>query len=395
MKVLVLNSGSSSLKSQYFVDGEAKASVLVEEISQKSSHIRIKYSETKKDYNLYLEDHNKALEVLFELLIDNKILDSISSLDAVGHRVVHGGSMFNKPTLIDNSVIEGIRSLIPLAPLHNPANLQAIEILHNKYPDMPQVAIFDTSFHQTMPKYAYTYAIPHELSDNMRIRRYGFHGTSHHYVAKEAAKYMNKELKELNLLTLHLGNGGSIAAIKNGECVDTTMGMTPLEGLIMGTRSGDIDPAIIPYIVNNSNNSLNDVDNILNKQSGLKGICGSSDMREIEENVLNGDEASILALDMYIYRIRKYIGSYCVTLGHIDAIIFTGGIGENSDYIRNKICENLTVSLGIDIDQNKNSNMQDDINTISTEDSKIKIYVISTNEELQIALETEECLKDR
>jgi len=395
MKVLVLNSGSSSLKSQYFVDGEAKASVLVEEISQKSSHIRIKYSETKKDYNLYLEDHNKALEVLFELLIDNKILDSISSLDAVGHRVVHGGSMFNKPTLIDNSVIEGIRSLIPLAPLHNPANLQAIEILHNKYPDMPQVAIFDTSFHQTMPKYAYTYAIPHELSDNMLIRRYGFHGTSHHYVAKEAAKYMNKELKELNLLTLHLGNGGSIAAIKNGECVDTTMGMTPLEGLIMGTRSGDIDPAIIPYIVNNSNNSLNDVDNILNKQSGLKGICGSSDMREIEENVLNGDEASILALDMYIYRIRKYIGSYCVTLGHIDAIIFTGGIGENSDYIRNKICENLTVSLGIDIDQNKNSNMQDDINTISTEDSKIKIYVISTNEELQIALETEECLKDR
>ncbi|SFZ98228.1 Acetate kinase [hydrothermal vent metagenome] len=395
MKVLVLNSGSSSLKSQYFVDGEAKASVLVEEISQKSSHIRIKYSETKKDYNLYLEDHNKALEVLFELLIDNKILDSISSLDAVGHRVVHGGSMFNKPTLIDNSVIEGIRSLIPLAPLHNPANLQAIEILHNKYPDMPQVAIFDTSFHQTMPKYAYTYAIPHELSDNMRIRRYGFHGTSHHYVAKEAAKYMNKELKELNLLTLHLGNGGSIAAIKNGECVDTTMGMTPLEGLIMGTRSGDIDPAIIPYIVNNSNNSLNDVDNILNKQSGLKGICGSSDMREIEENVLNGDEASILALDMYVYRIRKYIGSYCVTLGHIDAIIFTGGIGENSDYIRNKICENLTVSLGIDIDQNKNSNMQDDINTISTEDSKIKIYVISTNEELQIALETEECLKDR
>jgi len=393
MKTLVLNSGSSSIKCQYFVGQQSVASVLVERIGEKESHSQINYGNDKESYTSSISNHYQALNTILSLLKKLNVLTSIDLLDAVGHRVVHGGEAFKKPTLVTNEVIETIRSLIPLAPLHNPANLEAIEALYDKYPNLPQVAVFDTAFHQSMPQYAYLYPIPYKLSQTSNIRRYGFHGTSHAYVAKEAATMLDRDLKTVNLITLHLGNGASVTAIRSGESIDTSMGMTPLEGLMMGTRSGDIDPAIIPYLINNNDMTIDEIDRILNKESGLRGICGTNDMREVIDQAEQNDILSSLALEMYIYRIKKYIGAYTVALGHVDAIVFTGGIGEHASKVREMVCEGLNHSIGVSMDPAKNLVHSSGNRTISDEKSKIPLFIIPTNEELEIVIQTQEVIK--
>jgi acetate kinase len=392
MKILVLNSGSSSIKCQYFIDQKSIASVSVERIGEGESKSQINYHGNKASYTSFVPDHHEALNTILSLLKKSNILTSINELNAVGHRVVHGGEAFKEPTLVNEKVIQTIKSLIPLAPLHNPANLEGIEVLYNRYPNLPQVAVFDTAFHQSMPQHAYLYPIPYELSQSSSIRRYGFHGTSHAYVAKEAAKILNKDLNEVNLITLHLGNGASVTAIQEGQSIDTSMGMTPLEGLMMGTRSGDIDPAIIPYLAQNNEMDIESIDKMLNKESGLKGICGTNDMREVIEHTEQHDKLSTLALKMYTYRIKKYIGAYTVALGHVDAIIFTGGIGEHAGKVREMVCKGLYESIGVDIDTEKNNISSSECLELQSEKSRIKLFVIPTNEELEIVLQTETLL---
>ena len=340
MKIAVINSGSSSLKFKLF-DMDTKEliySKLIENIGEKDSKFKTHH------------------EVLESLDID------FSSLDAIGHRVVHGGDEFHMPTIVDDEVLKKIKALIPLAPLHNPANIEGIEVACGYAPNIPQVAVFDTAFHFHMPREAYLYALPFEMYEKHKIRRYGFHGTSHSFVSKESAKILKKDLSELNLITLHLGNGASACAIQKGISIDTSMGFTPLEGLVMGTRSGDVDPAILIYMLRELGLSVDEVDKILNKKSGLLGICGKNDVREL---INSKDEKSKLALDMMIRRVKKYIGSYMALLGDVDAIVFTGGIGENSSYVRDKILDSAFFE-------------------------RIKILVIKTDEELEIA---NECLR--
>ncbi len=359
MKILVLNVGSSSIKYKLF-----------EMPSQ-----RVIKSETLSE----VEDYAKELKNILESIDEN--------IDAYGHRVVHGGEKFHSPTLITNEVINEIEELIPLAPLHNKANLEAIKIAIEHDPKKPQIAIFDTAFHQSMPPSSYIYPLPYDLYTKHNIRRYGFHGTSHHFVAKETSKYLKKDLKTLNLITLHLGNGASATAIKNGKSIDTSMGFTPLEGLMMGTRSGDIDPAIIFYL-HSLGFSIEKINTILHKEGGLKGVCGESDLRKI----LNQNTPQTkLALEIFTNKIKKYIGAYSVELGKVDAIVFTGGIGENSPQIREKVCQNLDISIGAILDINKNNNNNIEINTPK---SKIKILVIRTDEELEIARESIKLLKE-
>lgn len=334
-------------------------------------------------------DHREGLEKITELLTDpgHGVIADNSEISAVGHRVVHGGETFQAPIIINEKVILEIRKNTPLAPLHNPANLTGIRVAMSIFPDAPQVAVFDTAFHQTIPRKAYIYALPYFLYEKHRVRRYGFHGTSHAYVAERSAEYMGKPLSELNLITLHLGNGASTAAIKNGRCVDTSMGLTPLEGLVMGTRSGDMDPAIPFFLSNHLNMSIDEIDGLLNKESGLKGISGANDMRVVLENAANGDDRSRLALEVYTYRIKKYIGAYVAVLGRIDALIFTGGIGENAPVIREECCKDLSC-LNIEIDTGKNNLPEDRLRQISPSGSKVKVLVVPTNEELEIARET-------
>jgi len=315
----------------------------------------------------------------------------MSDLSGIGHRVVHGGELFHQPVLIDDLVLEGIRKMIPLAPLHNPANLTGIEMCLQQVQNIQQVAVFDTAFHQTMPAYAYQYALPKTLYEQEQVRRYGFHGTSHYYVAKQAAKFLNKPLQGLNLIVLHLGNGASATAIKQGKSVDTSMGMTPLEGLVMGTRSGDIDPAIPLYLNAKKGMSYEQIDTLLNKQSGLKGICGENDMRAVHQMANTGDKDAQQALDIYCYRIKKYIGAYFAVLGKVDAVIFTGGIGENDAYIREKSCEGLGL-FGLEIDNKKNQQTDHAIFNISNQGSAVTLLVIPTNEELEIAMQSKICI---
>ncbi len=339
-------------------------------------------------------DHHEGMNRILSLLIDPEhgVVGDKSEISAVGHRVVHGGETFHSPTIIDESVIAAIKENIPLAPLHNPSNLMGIEVAGAIFPDSPQVAVFDTAFHQTIPMESYLYAIPFELYEKHRIRRYGFHGTSHAYVAERAAEYLRRPLGELNLITIHLGNGASMAALKNGISVDTTMGMTPLAGLVMGTRSGDIDPALTFFLAEQLRMSVKEIDDLLNKDSGLKGICGSNDMREVIRKKDTGDDRAEIALKLYCYRIRKYIGAYFAALGNLNAIIFTAGIGENSPYIRENCCQGLH-KLGIEIDSERNNKSGKEIREISLEDSEIRILVVPTNEELKIAQETEKVIK--
>jgi len=389
MKILVLNAGSSSLKCQLFIKDESKVSVTIERIGEKESYITLSYNTQKKEHTTGIKDQHHAMMTLFELLKSTGIISDIEELDAVGHRVVHGGIHFSKPTRITQEVIDNIRSLIPLAPLHNPANLDGIEILAEHYPSLTQVAVFDTAFHQSMPEYAARYPLPYDLYEKASVRRYGFHGTSHAYVAKEAAKLLQKPLDTLNLITLHLGNGASATAIKKGKSIDTSMGLTPLEGLMMGTRSGDIDPAIISYLVRTQELSVEKIDTMLNKESGLKGICGTNEMREVISATKKGDTKSKLALEMYAYRIKKYVGAYSAVLGTVDAIVFTGGIGEHAALVREMVCEGLKDIFGIVLDKKKNLLNESEQHTVHSMESKTALLVIPTNEELEIARQTE------
>ena len=401
MKILVINTGSSSIKYQLF-DMERHrilASGVAEKIGEDTSilthwNVSANGEDVEKVEEGVIADHLEGMNRILGLLIDPEhgVVGDKSEISAVGHRVVHGGEIFHSPTIIDESVIAAIKENIPLAPLHNPSNLMGIEVARAIFPDSPQVAVFDTAFHQTIPMESYLYAIPFELYEKHRIRRYGFHGTSHAYVAERAAEYLGRPLGELNLITIHLGNGASMAALKNGRSVDTTMGMTPLAGLVMGTRSGDIDPALTFFLADQLRMSVKEIDDLLNKDSGLKGICGSNDMREVIRKKDAGDDRAEIALKLYCYRIRKYIGAYFAALGSLNAIIFTAGIGENSPYIRENCCQGLH-KLGIEIDSERNNKSGKEIREISLASSEVRILVVPTNEELKIAQETEKVIE--
>jgi len=399
MKILVINSGSSSIKYRLF-DMTAKtvlASGVLEQIGEAGSrliqHNRNRNGEMEEIVTAEtVADHRQGFELIGAVLGESGAVQNNKELFGIGHRVVHGGEEFKEPTLIDKQVIDTIRRLIPLAPLHNSPNLLGIEVATQSAPQVPQVAVFDTAFHQSIPVHAFRYAIPQDLYEAHHVRRYGFHGTSHDYVAKQAAKLMSRPLKTLNLISLHLGNGASATAVKGGISIDTSMGMTPLEGLIMGTRCGDIDPAIIFYLKRKTGLARDAVESILNKQSGLKGICGVNDMRQIEELARDGNSQAQLAIEMVCYRIKKYIGAYCAVLGRLDALVFTAGIGEKSPLIRACSCQGLA-HLGIAVDPDKNNRKSKEAFEIQTESSTVKILVIPTNEELEIAEQTVACIE--
>ncbi|MBD3789961.1 MAG: acetate kinase [Campylobacterales bacterium] len=396
MKILVLNVGSSSVKFKLFYGETLKvlASGIIEGIRESTGKVSFQKEEEIYHHTESLKDHTEALLSLMHLLTSHHIVDSFDSLDAVGHRVVHGGDKFWRPTLIASAVMEEIDALIELAPLHNPANLEGIRIVASIAPNVPQVAVFDTAFHHTMPSLAHRYALPSYYYDKLRVRRYGFHGTSHQYVARTTAGAMNRDINELNLITLHLGNGSSICAIEKGISIDTSMGMTPLEGLVMGTRSGDIDPGIIFYLHKEKNMSMDEIEHLLNHESGLQGIAGTNDMRQIEKKMDEGDEAARLAMNLFVYRILKYIGAYVAVLGKVDALIFTGGIGEHSVRVREMLCHRLSL-FGIEIDSALNQQVAlHHPRHISTSHSKIEIWVTPTDEERAIAKETLDLLKD-
>jgi acetate kinase len=401
MKILVLNCGSSSVKYQLInmENEEVLASGLVERIGGEESIFTYKPANKDKiKYVIQNVDYNKALtEVISKLTSkENGVISSINEINAIGHRVVHGGEYFIKSVIINDEVMKKIEECIELAPLHNPANLKGIKVMKELLPDVPNVAVFDTAFHQTMPDYAYIYPLPYRFYKDFKIRRYGFHGTSHRYVTLKASEYLNKKVEKLNLITCHLGNGASITAIKNGVSVDTSMGFTPLEGLMMGTRTGDIDPAIVLFLIDKFNMTTAHVNNILNKESGLLGVSGiSNDMRlVIDDRDKNNNLYAKLAMDIYIYRVKKYIGAYMTVLGDVDAIIFTAGVGENDIEVRERVCENMeNFGIKLDLKKNKELNRKDGI--ISASDSKVKVIIIPTNEELMIAKDTYELVKNR
>ncbi|KAF9122427.1 hypothetical protein BGX30_002014 [Mortierella sp. GBA39] len=335
-------------------------------------------------------EHTTAIRKVLALLTDkeNGVIESVDEIQAVGHRVVHGGEFFKESALVDAEAKSKIRQLFDLAPLHNPASMLGIKATEANMPGVPQVVVFDTAFHQTMPETAYLYAIPRVLYNKYKVRRYGMHGTSHDFVSKAAAEYLGRPLEDLKIITCHIGNGASLTAVDGGKSVDTSMGMTPLEGLMMGTRSGDLDPAIVPYVMNKEELTVNEVNSMLNKHSGLLAISGiSSDMREITEGMEKGDAHSKLAFDMYEYRLRKYIGSYAAALNGVDVIVFTAGVGENSVVLRKKVCENLTY-LGVELDEELNAVRSGEPRRISSKNSKVEVLVVPTNEELVIARDT-------
>ena len=393
-KVVVINCGSSSIKYEVFdMEGLVMlASGLIEKIGSADSRLRQKKRMVDGSYEVQshtkpLPDHRAGFEFMTEVNQNDRIIRDESELFGIGHRVVHGGEVFREPTLVDDEVIAAIRKLIPLAPLHNPANLFGIEAVLERYPLVPQVAVFDTAFHHSLPQLAYRYAVPDELYEKYQVRKYGFHGSSHSYVSKEAARHIGKPLAELNIITLHLGNGASAAAVQGGRSIDTSMGMTPLEGLVMGTRCGDIDPSLPFYVMQQTGMSPVDAENLLNRKSGLKGICGVSDMREIQELAAKGNERAQLAIEIFCYRIKKYIGSYHAVLGRLDAIVFTGGIGENASAIRQRACQGLE-HLGISVDCTRNEAAGGEVSEIQDRNSPVRVLVIRTNEEREIAEQT-------
>ena len=391
MKILVVNCGSSSLKYQLFdmEKEEVIAKGIVERIGTPPSYLTYSVNGEKVKKEVTASNHTEAFRVVIETLLngDKPVISSIEEIKAVGHRVVHGGERFKEPTIINDEVIAEIERNNELAPLHNPAGLAGIRASMEVLPNVPQTAVFDTSFHSNMPKYAYLYAIPMRLYRDYRIRRYGFHGTSHYYVAHRAAQLVGRPIEELKIITCHLGNGCSVSAVKGGRSIDTSMGFTPLEGLIMGTRSGDLDPAIPLYLIRNLNYTAEEVDDILNKESGLLGISEfSNDMRDIMKSAEEGNQNAKLAMEMFCYRIKKYVGAYTAIMNGLDVLVFTAGIGENEPEIRLMICDNMDY-LGIKIDPQKN-NFKAQEREISTSDSRVKVWVIPTNEELVIARET-------
>ncbi|MFF8451335.1 acetate kinase [Streptomyces leeuwenhoekii] len=391
-RVLVLNSGSSSVKYQLLDmrDERRLAAGLVERIGERTS--RLKHSPLhsggeSRERTGPIADHEAALKaVAEELAADGLGLDS-PELAAIGHRVVHGGKHFTAPTVIDDTVLAEIERLIPVAPLHNPANLTGIRTARALRPDLPQVAVFDTAFHTTMPEAAARYAIDVKTADEHRIRRYGFHGTSHAYVSRATAKLLGKDPSEVNVIVLHLGNGASASAVRGGRCVDTSMGLTPLEGLVMGTRSGDMDPAVIFHLMRVGGMSADEIDALLNKKSGLIGLCGDNDMREIRRRIDEGDEQAQLAFDIYIHRLKKYIGAYYAVLGRVDAVAFTAGVGENAAPVREAAVAGLE-ELGLAVDGELNAVRADEPRLISPEYARVAVAVVPTDEELEIATQT-------
>ena len=386
-KILVLNSGSSSLKYQLFnVEAdkyEVVAKGLAERIGIDGSKVSIKYADgSKKEVVNSLPTHNEALQEVFNLLL-NGALSDLNEISAVGHRVVHGGEIYANSVVINEKVIQTLIDLSSLAPLHNPAGVLGIRAVQKALPNVAQVAVFDTAFHQTMPKEAFLYGLPLEQYTKHQIRRYGMHGTSHRYIAQEVAKILGEGKK---VIVCHLGNGASLSAIKDGKCIDTSMGFTPLAGIIMGTRSGDIDPYIPLHIMKEQGLSVDEANNLLNKQSGMLGLTGFSDMRDVEAAYLKGEERAVVGMQTYVYTIVKFIGSYIAALGGVDAIVFTAGIGENSPIIRRLILERLSY-LGISINEEAN-NRRGNVEEISTVSSKVKAFVIPTDEELMIAQDT-------
>lgn len=403
MNVLVINSGSSSIKYQLLdmSTGSVLASGLVERIGEAAGKVRHKNApgterENETTRELPIPDHGAGMRLAVEQLtaVDGGVVKDTSDIDAVGHRVVHGGEHFRAPALIDDSVVAKIRAVSPLAPLHNPVNLVGIEVARELFADIPQVAVFDTAFHQTMPPEAYVYALPHDYYSQLKVRRYGFHGTSHRYVTKETARVLGKPVSECNIITLHLGNGCSMAAVRGGMCVDTSMGLTPLAGLMMGTRCGDIDPAIHAYLAAHKGFSVKEIDDVLNKQSGLKGVCGFNDMRDVHAAREQDDERAQLAFDMFCYRIRHYIGAYYAVLGRVDALAFTAGIGENDEHVRAKCCEGLE-PMGIVLDAEANLKRAKGARDLSGPGGKVRVLVVPTNEELEIATQVMEVIKAR
>jgi acetate kinase len=380
LKILVLNSGSSSIKYALFATGslaELRGGI-VERIGEPGTSS--------------VPDHREGFRRVMSDLLDSGAIREPAGLSGIGHRVVHGGERFREPVRVDGGVVEAIREMIPFAPLHNPGNLQGIEVALGMCPGVPQVAVFDTAFHQTMPPRAFHYALPLALYTSHRVRRYGFHGTSHAHVARRAAEHLGIPPGSLNLITLHLGNGASAAAIRGGESVDTSMGMTPLEGLIMGTRCGDLDPAVPFFLGEATGKPPGELLSLLNEESGLKGICGANDMREVHRKAAGGDPSASLAIDMYSYRVKKYIGAYTAALDRVDALVFTGGIGENDADVRRRACEGLE-RLGIALDQGRNDSPSSAPREIQREGMPVKVLVIPTNEELEIALQTLACVR--
>ncbi|UAM99672.1 acetate kinase [Polaribacter litorisediminis] len=394
MNILVLNAGSSSLKYQVInmPAQEVKCVGLIERIGLDDAIFTHEKGNEKYSEIQAIKSHTTGLEKIAAILLDPKkgVLNSVDDIKAVGHRVVHGGNKFSKPTLINQEVKDNIRNLFDLAPLHNPANLMGIEVAETIFTAAKQIAIFDTAFHQTMPKVAYQYAIPNIYLEKYKIRAYGFHGTSHKYVSEKAIEFLNK--KSSKIITIHLGNGCSMSAIKNGESIENSLGFGPMNGLVMGTRAGDIDQSVIFFLMKNLKMTLEEANNLVQKESGMKGLTGYSDMREISEKAEKGDKNCQDALNLAGYRIRKYIGSYSAILNGLDAIVFTAGIGENSAIMRALACENLEF-LGIELDTEKNKIRSKEIREIQSETSKVKILVIPTNEEIEIAKQSYQLLK--
>jgi acetate kinase len=394
MKILVLNCGSSSIKYQFFAlnDNRLIAKGIVEKIGMKGSFLKHeKENGQKVMFEGEILDHKIGIEYILGVLSSAKhgCIKTLEEISAVGHRVVHGGEFFTESKLVNDEVIQALERYTELAPLHNPPNLKGIYGIQSLIPTIPQVAVFDTAFHTSMPNYAYMYAIPYALYKKYGIRRYGFHGTSHRYVYARACEILGVKAQGLKILTCHLGNGASVCAIKDGISVDTSMGFTPVEGLIMGSRSGDIDMGAVTFIMDKEKIGTKSASVLFNKHSGLLGISGtSSDMREIREAANKGDERSMLAIKMFDYRIKKYIGSYAAAMGGIDLLIFTGGIGENSDSTRTGVCEGLEF-LGIDLDEQVNTGLRSRETTISKKDARVKVMVVPTNEELMIAIDTQ------
>jgi acetate kinase len=395
MKVLVLNSGSSSIKFRLFAVGEGgedwrvAASGNATRIGEASASLKLTWthadgSTETREQTAAIGSHHAGIERIGAALADSGALGGLDELVAVGHRVVHGGEAFHAPTVVDDDVIAAIRQMIPLAPLHNPANLDGILVARELFPGVPQVAVFDTAFHQTMPRTAYRYAIPGYLYREHHVRRYGFHGTSHHYVAKQAAQMLGKPLSQCNLITLHLGNGASATAIRDGASVDTSMGMTPLEGLVMGSRCGDIDPAVHFYLCRHLGLDNETLDDLLNRQSGLVGLCGVNDMREVHRLADEGNEDAELALGLTCHRLKQYIGAYAAVLGRVDALVFTGGIGENDAEMRECACAGLE-AFGIELNREENARVIGSAGTVSAASSRVKVLIIPTDEELEIA----------
>ena len=394
MDILVINAGSSSLKYQLIdmTNEEVKAKGLAERIGIEGSNLKHQpLGKEKVIIEKPMETHTDAITLVLDALLNEEygVIKSMDEISAVGHRVLHGGAEFSGSVLINDDVIDAVKRNIPLGPLHNPANLMGIEACIKNMPGLPQVAVFDTAFHQTMPKKAYLYGIPYEYYEKYKIRRYGFHGTSHRFIARKAAKVMGKKPEELKVITCHLGNGGSLAAVDGGKCVDTSMGLTPLEGILMGTRSGDVDPTVVEYLMNNEGMDVGEVIDLLNKNSGLLGVSGiSSDMRDITAAMDEGNERAITTYNIFVYRIVKYIGAYVAAMNGVDCIVITAGIGENNPDLRRDILKNFEY-LGLKFDDERNKQKGDSYE-ITAEGSAVRAFTIATNEELMIARDTYE-----